>query len=86
MEVIYLFYLKRLKKIQQNLGGTTQASTDKSEVTVVIPKYYTLLQYTPHINKLKSTFFGDNNVLLYQILNFYKCMSFDRRICKSCLN
>jgi hypothetical protein len=49
-------------------GSTTQATSttessikDYSEVTVIIPKYYTLLEITPHINKLKSTFFGDLN-------------------------
>ena len=36
----------------------------KSEVIVKIEKYYTMLFLTPHINNLKSTFFGDISTVI----------------------
>lgn len=39
--------------------SVTDNTVAKSEVSVQISKYYTTLFLTPHINNLKSTFFGD---------------------------
>ena len=64
----------------QPTGATTIASIDKSEVTIVIPKYYTQLQYTPHINNLKSSFFGDlHNRIALTTTTFLQMYPFDNR-------
>ena len=78
-------YFKDYEELSITTPSTTLSSSQttaspentvaKSEVIVKIEKYYTMLFLTPHINNLKSTFFGDisTNITLSEgnILELY---------------
>ena len=59
-------------------GSTTQASINKSEVLVTIPKYYASLFLSTHINNLKSTFFGElNNQITLSATNIVEMYAYN---------